>query len=279
MKKIAVIVFMMVISAVISGCAVEADADVDLTFPIIDEINEDEDEDPYRFEVVSKTEELNEPIVEEREASDVVSGGASWIYAKTQDGVKGSQTRYFKEMYNREGELLSTVEIPDSKEVDETKNTIYEGGQRAQAGAYYRSSRITRYGADCYGCGIGSDGRGGTASGIGVGVDSVRQKDGTWKPGITYEGYYIIATSASIPMCTIVEISDHTVSGMGIEPGVPFRAIVLDRGGAIQGSKIDLFVGTEENMPVQQGRRQDAHVEIISTNARYQSNGLWNCEI
>lgn len=279
MKKIAVIIYAIVISAVISGCTVEADADVELTYPVLDEITEEDDDDPYRFEVVSEQFELEEPVEEIREAQSIVSGGASWIYAKTQDGKRGHETRYYKKMYNRNDELLSTTEIEDRREVTPTENILYEGGQRAQPGAFYHSSRITRYGADCYGCNIGSDGKGGTSAGIGVGVDSVRQKDGTWKPGITYEGYYIIATSASIPLCTIVEISDHTVSGMGITPGVPFKAIVLDRGGAIQGSKIDLFVGTEHNMPVTQGRRQDAEVKIISMPQRYRSGGMWNCDI
>ncbi|UPU38491.1 hypothetical protein MX850_07300 [Erysipelothrix sp. Poltava] len=47
-------------------------------------------------------------------ASEVVSGGASWIYAKTQDGVRGTKTTKYKETYNIKDELLSRVEIPEA---------------------------------------------------------------------------------------------------------------------------------------------------------------------
>ncbi len=278
MKKVAMIIYMVVMAAIISACTVNADANADVTYPILNEIN-DEDDEPYRFEIEEVEEELEEPTVETREASSVVSGGASWIYAKTQEGSRGTKTTRYELLYNRDGELLSRMEIPDATSVEQTKPTLYEGGQRAQAGAFYDASRITRYGVDCYGCNMSADGKGGSSAGIALGLDSVRQKDGSWKKGITYEGYYIIATSATIPLCTIVEISNHTVSGMGIQPGVPFKAIVLDRGGAIQGSKIDLFVGRETNMPVSQGRRQDAHVKILSTNSRTKVNGQWACGI
>ncbi|CAM3701754.1 3D domain-containing protein [Erysipelothrix urinaevulpis] len=278
MKKVAMIVYMMVMAALISACTVNADANADVTYPILNEVS-NEDEEPYRFEIEEVVEQLDEPKVETREASSVVSGGASWIFAKTQEGSRGTVTKRFEKLYNRNGDLLSRIEIPDAKTVDATKPTLYEGGQRAQAGAFYDASRITRYGVDCVGCNMSSDGKGGTSAGIALGLDSVRQRNGEWKKGITYEGYYIIATSATIPLCTTVEISNHTVSGMGITPGVPFKAIVLDRGGAIQGSKIDLFVGRETNMPVTQGRRQDAKVKILGLNSRTKTNGKWACGV
>lgn len=264
MKKVAMIITMMVMAAIISGCTVKAEQDIDVTYPILTKINEEDDE-PYRFEIEELVEELPALEEETREASSVVSGGASWIYAKTQDGSQGTKTTRFELLYNRQGDLLSRIELPEASTIVESQPTIYEGGQRAQAGAYYHASRITRYGVDCYGCNMTAEGKGGTSAGISLGLDSVRQKDGTWEKGIKYEGYYIVATSPTIPLFSIIEVSNHTVSGMGITPGVPFQAIVLDRGGAIKGSKIDLFVGREDNMPVTQGRRQDAEVKIIST--------------
>ena len=272
------IILVIAIVTIISGCAISADANIDVTYPILNEITSI-DEEPYRFDTETVYSDLEAPGVEEREASHVVSGGASWIYAKTQNGQTGTKATKYKLTYNKKDELLSRIEIPNATEIIETTPTLYEGGQRAQAGAYYTASRITRYGVDCYGCNVSAEGKGGTSAGIGLGVDSVRQKDGSWKPGITYEGYYIIATSTSIPMCSIVEIKDHTVSGKGITPGVPFKAIVLDRGGAIQGSKIDLFVGTETNMGVSQGKNQAAKVDILSLNSRVKENGVWNCGI
>ena len=88
------------------------------------------------------------------------------------------------------------------------------------------------------------------------------------KQGITYEGYYIIATSKAIPLCTIVEISNHTIEGKGIKKGVPFKAIVLDRGSAIQGSKTDLFVGSEKDPGVKMGSKRTVDIKIVEMNSR-----------
>ncbi|WP_159650049.1 3D domain-containing protein [Erysipelothrix aquatica] len=265
MKKYIMTVVLLVMVTIISGCAVNADATPQITYPKLNELT-DTDEEPYRFEIETVTEPLEEPGIEEREASYVVDGGAEWIYAKTQDGTTGTKTTKYKTIYNKKDELLSRVEIPDAVEIADTTPTVYEGGQKAQVDAYYRASRITRYGVDCNGCNMGANGRGSTALGIGVGLDEVRQSDGTWKKGLTYDGYYIIATSAAIPFGTIVEISNHTVSGAGITPGVPFQAIVADRGGAITGSKIDLYAGSEHNMLMSQGGMQSADVRIVGMN-------------
>lgn len=410
------IITLVVMAAITGGFSVNADQELDITYPILNTINE-EDNNPYRFEVEELVEDIAIPKDEKREVSEEDSDGTSWIYTKVQDGEAGLRTIRYELLYNRKGDLLSKIKIPEASHEEKAKPTIYEGGQYAHAGAFYDAStvsryganskapnsagvelkldsvkqqdgswengimyegyyivatssaiplfsileisdhglsgsgiesgvpfkaivldhvanqgpnidlfigsedrmpvsmndtkrahvkivdidnddlmpivipepepvittqaapavseqstgsgdtysvsRITRYGVNCYGCNISADGRGSTASGVGVGLDSVRQSDGTWQQGITYDGYYIVATSSDIPLFSIIEISDHTVSGMGIEPGVPFQAIVLDRGGAIQGSKIDLFVGTENNMPVTQGSRQDAQARVI----------------
>lgn len=412
-EKIAMIISMVVIAAIISGFSINAEQNTNVTYPILKTINEEQINTPYQSEIEKVVEEIAIPNDQYQEADSTVSGGAAWIYTKTQEGKVGSKTIQYKKLFNKEGQMLSRIEIPKSEEIVEALPTIYQGGQVAQAnaifkpsqikasstksemktssdvvlgansvkqqdgswkkgimyegyyivttssaipllsiievqdhsvngsgiqagvpfkaivldrnssttgsqielfvgsdkdsvslgsleqtkveilsinntrlapikevvkvvttphtqaissdagGASYEASRITRYGADCYGCRISADGKGKTASGVGVGLNSVQQKNGTWQQGITYEGYYIVATSSNLPLYSIIEISNHTVSGMGITPGVPFQAIVLDRGGAIQGTKIDLFVGTEKNMPVTQGRRQNATVKII----------------
>lgn len=123
-------------------------------------------------------------------------------------------------------------------------------------------TRFTRYGVDCSGCKVSADGFGGTASGVSVSTTSVKQSNGVWKQGITYDGYYIIAMDKNIPMRTIVEISNHNLSGAGIEPGVPFKAIVLDRGGAVDGLEVDLFVGTEKRVTVS-GSATGASITIL----------------
>lgn len=281
MKKYSVIVLLILLVTIISGCTVNASANSenDVAFPVFDENSDNTDSDPYGYEIEEVIEPLEEPSVEVRNDYATVSGGANWMYAKVQDGVQGYETVQYRKTYNAKGELLSRLIVPGSENVVETTNTIYASGQTAQAGAYYTASSITRYGVDCAGCGMGADGRGSTSSGIGVGLNEVRQQDGTWQTGVTYEGYYIIATSSSIPLCTVVEVSNHGISGSGITPGVPFKAIVLDRGGAVQGSKIDLFAGSQANPQVTQTPTRTAEVEILSLNARTRVNGVWNCDV
>lgn len=278
MKKYMLAITLFVMVTIISGCSINADASKDITYPTLTELSKTEVE-PYRFEIETVEEPMDEPTVETREASNIVNGGASWIFAKTQDGVRGTKTTQYKKTFNLKGELLSRVEVPESVKITNAIPTLYEGGQKAQPGAYFKSSKITRYGVDCAGCNMSSEGKGSTSAGVGLGLDSVRQKDGSWKPGITYQGYYILATSSAIPLCTVVEVSNHNFSGSGITSGVPFKAIVLDRGGAIQGSKLDIFTGSESAMALSQGRGWNVDINILSLNARTKTSTGWNCNV
>lgn len=109
--------------------------------------------------------------------------------------------------------------------------------------------KTTLYGVDCYGCNVRPDGTGSTAAGVQLNPNlGVRQSDGSWLPGITYDGYYVIAADASIPFYSIVEISNHGLDGMGISSDEPIQCIVLDRGGAISGGHLDLYIGSEANV-------------------------------
>lgn len=109
--------------------------------------------------------------------------------------------------------------------------------------------KTTLYGVDCYGCHVREDGTGNTATGVLLNPSiGVQQSDGSWISGITYDGYYIIAADRSIPFYSIVEISNHGISGMGISPDQPIKCIVLDRGGGIAGNHIDLYIGSEASV-------------------------------
>lgn len=109
--------------------------------------------------------------------------------------------------------------------------------------------KTTLYGVDCYGCNVREDGTGNTAVGVQLNPAwGVMQSDGTWQSGLTYDGYYIIAMDASVPFYSIVEISNHGYSGMGLSPDQPIKCIVLDRGGAITGNHVDLYIGSEQNV-------------------------------
>ncbi len=103
--------------------------------------------------------------------------------------------------------------------------------------------RLTLYGANCIGCRQDKNGNNQTASGIYIGLNSVRQNDGTWRKGITYEGYYIVATGKNWPLCTVGQITNHSLSGQGIQPGKPIQVVVGDRG--VSGNHLDLFAGNE----------------------------------
>lgn len=132
-----------------------------------------------------------------------------------------------------------------AREKEEAEKKRLEEEAKNVVGTF--SPRITTYGVDCYGCRL-TDGRGGTAMGVALDLNlGVQMPDGSWQPGIKYGNYFIVAADPSIPMCSIVKISDHGLSGSGITPEQPYYAIVLDRGGAIQGGHLDLYIGSEQS--------------------------------
>jgi hypothetical protein len=84
--------------------------------------------------------------------------------------------------------------------------TVYKYGAAPTIGSVFFPSRIFRYGANCAGC-YSKTGTSPTSSGVLVSVEpAVQQMDGTMLPGITYEGYYVLASSPRIPICTIVKL-------------------------------------------------------------------------
>jgi 3D (Asp-Asp-Asp) domain-containing protein len=133
----------------------------------------------------------------------------------------------------------------------------------------------TTYGVDCYGC-SGVNGRGGTAHGIVLDVYSGVLVDGEWQPGIKYGPYYIIAADPSIPMCSIIKISNHGLSGAGLSPDEPYYAIVLDRGGAIHGNHLDLYTGSEKKKIITKVKNTQAVAEIMRYGG---SKGYGSCNI
>ena len=137
-----------------------------------------------------------------------------------------------------------------------------ERNAAVQVGSFFVSERSTVYGADCTGCPL-NDGIGLTSSQIELTTDSVRQSDGTWKKGVTYDGYYLVASDAALPMCTVLKVSSHSYEGSGIKKGVPFYALVVDRGSMIQENCIDLFAGKEKDPLITHNTLNGAVIEII----------------
>lgn len=114
------------------------------------------------------------------------------------------------------------------------------------------TGKLTRYGADCYGCGTR------TAAGLYVTVNGVKNEN---KATLTYQGgeYYVLAADSSIPFGTIVKVSNH-----GFSIPDPFYGIVLDRGGAVTGTTMDVFCGSGSNPMFSGGTSYSTVYEIIS---------------
>lgn len=158
---------------------------------------------------------------------------------------------------------MKTVEV-ESKSMIQWLRDGRTGERNAavQVGSFFVSKRSTVYGADCEGCPF-KDGIGSTSSQIEITTDSVRQSDGTWKYGVTYDGYYLAAADSELPLCTVLRVSSHSYEGSGIRKGVPFYALVVDRGSAIQNNCIDLFAGTEDEPLITHDTLEGAVIEII----------------
>ncbi|MEG0553598.1 MAG: 3D domain-containing protein [Carnobacterium sp.] len=180
--------------------------------------------------------------------STTMGNGISWIVSKVSDGTPGKIEQAFQITKDAMGKELIRIPIPQEVIVTPKQDTIYRYGGTVSEGSYF-NAKTTMYGVDCVGCKGQETGRGNTGTGIKLDVSQgVMQPDGSWKQGITYNGYYIVAADKTIPIGTILKISNHGYSGNGITPGVPFYAMVLDRGGGIMGNHLDLYAGSEKNL-------------------------------
>lgn len=135
------------------------------------------------------------------------------------------------------------------------------------------SVRLTRYGFDCGGCSVNSQGFSHSASGVAFSGNAIRQNDGSWQEGYTYHGYYVFAANSKYPLCTTFLLYDHPYSGSGIVQGQPIKGIVLDRGGLPE-DLLDLFVGSENNLDTIRyvGNSKTARL-VVTGQATRTSNG------
>lgn len=205
---------------------------------------------PYTFSESLETIYDTAPIKTVLKEMDSTRSGYSWMISKVSTGSPASITTTIRSTYDTKGNLLSTEQVPGSAIETAATPTIYQYGAKVAIGSYFYTSIITRYGYDCAGCNIGLDGAAGTSSGIRVKNVSVRQANGSYLDGLTYEGYYIVAADKAFPFCTVLEIENKNMRGYGLVPGEPFKAIVLDRGGAIKTTHLDLYAGSERNLSI-----------------------------
>lgn len=185
--------------------------------------------------------------------------GIKWI-ASYVEGKLATVSEDFVVTYDSNGNQISKTAVIGSRQETEAVAPKMQFGGSVSVGSEFYPTMVT-YGIDCAGCYVSPEGTGGSSAGVTLGYHSVRQPDGTMREGIKYGDYYIVAADPNIPLCSVITVYDHGFSGEGLVPGVPFKAIVLDRGGAIKGSILDLFKGSQGNTNISNDR--SAHTKVV----------------
>ena len=172
--------------------------------------------------------------------------GISWIATAVSEPVEGTIETTYKMTISADGEVLEKEKLAGKRKVTPAKPAVMQFGGSVSVGSEF-FPRTTTYGVDCIGCSGQYSGVGGTAAGVKLSVSQgVLQPNGTWQSGIKYGDYYIVAADRSIPIGTVLEISNHGYNGFGLVSGQPFYAMVLDRGGGIWENHLDLYAGSEK---------------------------------
>ena len=146
------------------------------------------------------------------------------------------------------GEKVSSETIGEEITTEPIHRTLEVG--TITTGEIY-SGRITSYGADCIGCGTR------TAAGLYVTTTGVKNEP---TATLTFNGgeYYVLAADRQFPFGTILKVYNHSY---GIPD--PFYGIVLDRGGAVKGTKLDLYSGSQRT-PLFGGHGGMMEFEVIA---------------
>ena len=196
---------------------------------------------------------VNEANVDEINtvASNTINASGLELFTTkvVQKGQEGQVKNTYRVTYQNGREV--SKELIGSSVVVPATDTIIETGI-VQPGAYF-SGKLTTYGGDCAG--------GNGTSSTGIKLSPITGVQGTNSPKLTYNGrsYYCLAADPSIPFGTIIEISNHNLSIESTAYG-----IVVDRGGAIKGNKIDIFNGTEAGKYFTGGTSKDTQFRIVS---------------
>ena len=149
------------------------------------------------------------------------------VISQGQDG----QVRNEFDITYQNGKEVSR-QLVNSEVLTQVSDTVVSVGS-VQPGAYF-SGKLTTYGGDCNGC------YGMSASGVSLSPTTGVNYTNTGKLNYNGGSYYALAADPSIPFGTIIEIKNHNLSIEGTAYG-----IVVDRGGAIKGNKIDIFKGSQ----------------------------------
>lgn len=206
--------------------------ELEVTLDSKDKLNMDKEEvveenDYLQITRVS-TKKVNK--VESINYKTVRKGAKKWGETVVQQGKKGQVKKTYLVTYANGKEV--SKKVVQSKVIKKPVNKVIRYDKIAKGTTF--TGRLTTYGGDCRGC------SGRAASGVRLsgktGVNNSKS------PFLKYKGkkYYCIAADRSIPYGTIVEITNHN-----LKLPKKIQAIVVDRGGAIKGRKIDIFNGSE----------------------------------
>lgn len=244
-----------------------------ITFMQYDQVNELEKK-IMKNEIVNETYTLAEPRLEVRGYDG--RDGNPWMASMTSNGVAAVESMDYVVTTDYDGNVISKTPLLGTNRTDEGEPAVLQYGSKTVVGAIFDAT-MTTYGVDCYGCVMAEDGSGGTSAGIRLHPEKGVMVNGNWQAGIQYGDYYIVAADPSIPLCSILEISNHGYTGQGLTPGVPFKAIVLDRGGAIKGAKLDLYKGSESDVASLHvnHRINKPHVEVVRVGGRSTKNNCY----
>lgn len=162
--------------------------------------------------------------------STEVQGSGGWTTTIAQEGKDGTVRKTYLVTYANGKETSRKVIKEEIIEAPVSKIIKHSG--IAQGTTF--TGRLTTYGGDCTGCSGGSS--------AGVSLSPTTGVNGSNSPYLTYNGqkYYCLAADRSIPFGTVIKISNHNLNTASTIYG-----IVVDRGGAIKGNKIDIFKGSE----------------------------------
>ncbi|MFV0255226.1 MAG: hypothetical protein ACK5G7_03765 [Erysipelotrichaceae bacterium] len=164
------------------------------------------------------------------------------------------------------------------------KPNYYLQGANVEVGSFF-TAHLSRYGVNCVGCTGENSGVGNFSVGISADINQgIRQHDGNWQAGLTFEGYYIVASDPALPLCTVLKFSEHSLQGLSIKAGKPFYAVVLDRGGAIKENRLDFYIGDERTynstIKYASGGNAYALVEVVAFGNRALSGaGTRSCSL
>lgn len=197
-----------------------------------DTLNRDKEEIVQQDDYIEITRVETKTVekIEKIPYSTKTKGSGSWTKTVVQEGKDGKAKRTYLFTYANGKE--TNKQMIKEEIIEKPVDKIIQYGGILEGTTF--TGRLTLYGGDCTGCG-------GTSS-SGVKLSPTSGVNNTNSPYLYYNGkkYYCLAADRSIPFGTVIKISNHNLNTEGTIYG-----IVVDRGGAIKGNKIDIFNGSE----------------------------------